>query len=431
MGDGAPAGPSWETRLHARAAAALYLHIPFCERKCAYCDFSSWSTLPGDPLMAAYARALRSQLAELGAAGLLSSCQTAYLGGGTPSLLGATELSALVRAVANATGALELSVEANPESFCEAMGGSLAEAGATRVSLGVQSLDDGELDILGRIHDAETARSALRFAVASGLDVSCDLMCAIPHQTSGSWGRSLEGVLDAGVVHASVYPLIVEEGTAFGRAVADGSMEEPSDEREAACMEEAWRVLARAGLLRYEVASYALPGHACMHNQAYWTGCPYLGLGSSASGMLTREGYLALRERCCPQLPEPALGSTRLRLRVLSGRRQLAADPRLSSLSFELEELDEGQTAAEDLMLGARLSRGLNPALVSHARGALGPSRVDGALAGCVRRGLLARGEEGWLVPTHQGWLLGNELYGTLWDLAEGETRVSRCHGAA
>ncbi|KXB62512.1 putative oxygen-independent coproporphyrinogen III oxidase [Olsenella sp. DNF00959] len=428
VGDG-PSPNAWEGRLHATAAEALYLHLPFCESKCAYCDFASWVTREGDPLMGAYARALGSQVRELKGAGLLSSCRTAYLGGGTPSLLGTDGLSDLVRAVASTTAAAELSVEANPESLAEGMAGALAEAGATRVSLGVQSLDDGELRLLGRAHDARTALRALGDAVSSGLDVSCDLMCAIPRQTSESWARSLRGVLGEGVGHVSVYPLAIEDGTAFGRAVDEGLMDEPEDGLAAELMEEAERILGEAGLSRYEVASYARPGRACAHNQAYWTGHPYLGLGCSASGMLAREGYLRLRDACCPQLPEPAPASARLRLRVLTGRRAIAEDPRLSSLSFEVEELDAGQAAAEDLMLGARMTRGLDPALVSHARLVLGGGCVQAALDDCVARGLLARDGGGRLAPTHRGWLLGNELYGTLWDLAGGETLTSRCQG--
>ena len=202
--------------------SALYLHIPFCARKCAYCDFPSWATPAADPLMAAYARALEAQLAEAAALGLVEGCETAYVGGGTPTLLGEKDLRSLVSAVRSAApGVTELSCEANPDSLADGVIDALRAAGATRLSVGVQSLDDGELAELGRLHDAACARDRVAAAVGSGLDVSVDLMCATPGQTDGSWQRTLEGALALGVGHVSVYPLQIEEGTALDRRYAD------------------------------------------------------------------------------------------------------------------------------------------------------------------------------------------------------------------
>ena len=404
---------------------ALYLHVPFCARKCAYCDFSSWATPAGDPLMSAYVRALEAQMGEAESLGLLEGCETAYVGGGTPTLIGEKDLGLLVSAVRAAAPEIrELTCEANPDSLTDEVLLAVREAGATRLSIGVQSLDDAELAELGRLHDAACACERVTAAVASGLDVSVDLMCATPRQTDEGWTRTIEGVVALGVGHVSVYPLQIEEGTALDARYADDPCAWNDDGVQATRMTQAQALLEGCGYHRYEVASYSIAGKECRHNIAYWTGAPYLGLGTGASSMLDLKGYLRLRE-ACPRLPEPPSGVVRVRLTVRTGRRELAADPRLSSLSFSLEFLTGPQAIAEDLMLGARLVAGLRPELVSQAREAFG-SRLDATLEALLGDGLLVE-RDGRLAPTERGWLLGNELYGALWDLAPGGVVEARC----
>ena len=404
---------------------ALYLHVPFCARKCAYCDFSSWATPAGDPLMSAYVRALEAQMGEAESLGLLEGCETAYVGGGTPTLIGEKDLGLLVSAVRAAAPEIrELTCEANPDSLTDEVLLAVREAGATRLSIGVQSLDDAELAELGRLHDAACACERVTAAVASGLDVSVDLMCATPRQTDEGWTRTIEGVVALGVGHVSVYPLQIEEGTALDARYADDPCAWNDDGVQATRMTHAQALLEGCGYHRYEVASYSIAGKECRHNIAYWTGAPYLGLGTGASSMLDLKGYLRLRE-ACPRLPEPPSGVVRVRLTVRTGRRELAADPRLSSLSFSLEFLTGHQAIAEDLMLGARLVAGLRPELVSQAREAFG-SRLDATLEALLGDGLLVE-RDGRLAPTERGWLLGNELYGALWDLAPGGVVEARC----
>ena len=403
---------------------ALYLHVPFCARKCAYCDFASWATPAGDPLIGAYERALEAQLDEVASLGLLEGCETAYVGGGTPTLLGEKYLGSLVEKVIAVARPSELTCEANPDSLSDAVLLAVREAGATRLSIGVQSLDDGELCELGRLHDAACARERVAAAVASGLDVSVDLMCATPGQTPEGWVRSLEGAAALDVGHVSVYPLQIEEGTPLDRRYADDPCAWNVPEVQAERMTQAQAALEAYGFARYEVASYARPGKACRHNKVYWTGSPYLGLGAGASSMLDLEGYLRLC-RACPQLPEVSADTVRFRLTVETPRRELAEGPRLSALSFSLEFLTESQAVAEDLMLGARLVEGLRPELVVRARELFG-ARFDDTIDVLLARGLLTEKNDR-LAPTQQGWLLGNELYGALWDLAPGEVRTASC----
>lgn len=408
----------WLARLHVGSAHALYLHLPFCARKCLYCDFSSWATKASDPVIGSYGAALQGLVHQAADAGLLDGCVTAYVGGGTPTFAG-DGLVELVRQVRAALPRIEeFTCEANPDSLSDALLAGLADAGCTRLSVGIQSTDDQELRLLGRIHTAAQATDRLRVAVSTGLDVSADLMCAIPGQTDESWRRSLADVLDCGVSHVSVYPLQIEEGTPFDESYGEVDPVWHDSEIQARRMEVAQQVLEARGLSRYEVASYAAAGKACRHNQAYWTATPYLGLGTDASSMLTREGYERLRT-IAPQLPAPAPGVQRVRLTCTDGRHELARAQSFSDLHFYVETLDEAQAAAEDLMLAMRMTEGAGAGLVAHARACLGEVAVDEALSWCLARGLVERRGQAW-APTAYGWLLGNSLYGRLWDLAPG-----------
>lgn len=395
------------------AVEALYVHVPFCAAKCRYCDFDSRAC--HDPAaLGAYAGAMRACLRRLGEKGALAACRTAYVGGGTPSLLGAL-LPGLVREIRRAApGIAELTCEANPESFDTELAGALAAAGATRVSLGVQSLCDAELLALGRIHTADRARAAVRAAQAAGLDVSVDLMCGIPHQTAESWRASLAGVLELCVGHVSVYPLTLEEGTPLERAARADESLEPDEDFQAWCMEEARRTLRAAGLAPYEVASYARPGKRCRHNLAYWTGRGYLGLGRSAASMLGRGAYDALR----PLLGLPAAPGDAARLRFTQLTDALPLGDAAAPPSYDLEALTVREAAAEDLMLAMRLTDGAPAALLARAGRVVPAAALDRAVRTAVYEGLAALAADGSLAPTDRGWLMGNELYELFWDLA-------------
>lgn len=413
------------TTLSSAGVGALYLHVPFCVRKCNYCDFASRATNANDPRVAAYMAALRSQLREASDLGLLQSCTTAYVGGGTPTLAG-RGLVDLVYDVSRRAPLVELTCEANPDSLSDGLLRELPKAGCTRLSIGVQSTNDSELEALGRVHTASQAAQRVQAAVACGLRVSCDLMCAIPRQTPESWLRSLAEVVSWGVGHVSVYPLAIEDGTVFGRRYANEDPAWNDSDVQGERMEAAASFLSGQGFSRYEVASYARTGERCRHNIAYWTGVPYLGLGTSAASMLDRAGYDRLRT-ACPQLPQPRTGTARVRLSVTSTTDQVARAGSLAGLHFSIELMSAGQAAAEDLMLGMRLVDGLDPVVLARAQEALGTSRVNTAMAHALSEGLAQWGPNGRIAPTKRGWLLGNELYGEMWDLAEGKIETVLC----
>lgn len=406
---------------------ALYVHVPFCAQKCRYCDFDSRSFAPCDLSAAldAYFGQLYARLDAFGKAGALDQIRTVYVGGGTPSLAG-ERLVELARRIRTWCAPVEFTCEANPESLTAELATALAKAGVTRVSLGVQTLDNTELAAIGRIHDADRALAAIAMVKDAGLDVSCDLMCGLPGQTATSWQRTLDGVLAAAPHHVSVYPLTLEEGTPLYRMACRDESLEPDEDFQAACMDVARDCLTAAGYHPYEVASYALDGHECAHNIAYWTGQGYLGLGRSAAGMLDAEDFDCLAGLF------PGVSSRGDAHRVRLVQRDDAAT------AFDAEYLSQRETAAEDLMLACRMTRGVGFDLLARAANIIPaddlasacdralelglatwvPDDVEGHVWRVTSRDVIAGRARARLAPTHLGWLDGNVLFGLFWGLA-------------
>lgn len=403
--------------------AALYVHIPFCEKKCFYCDFASLVAPTGDARVQATVETMVRQLEYLAHKNLFSRLQTAFVGGGTPSLAPAASLERLLTTIAalpdkKSTGGLqELSVEANPEHVRAAFIDLLAQSGATRLSCGVQSFNDQELLALGRIHSAKRAYEALCLAAQTLPHVSLDLMCALLHQTPESFGYSLERALQTGVDHMSIYPLQIEEQTVFGkRYPVDPDWN--SEELQARYMKQAEEALTAAGYSRYEVASYAKPGAASKHNQMYWTGASYLGLGPSAASCVDVSTWEYLRTEVFCQADPAPVDTARVRFTITTPINRYAQTP-LDELELSLEFLSAREAVAEDLMLGMRMSKGAGPELVA---------RLDELTQGAATKTLHTAEEKGLVTynpqnlrwqPSERGWLMGNELFGMIWDLAE------------
>ena len=394
------------------AVTALYVHVPFCAQKCRYCDFDSRSFAPCNMSVAldTYFEQLYARLDAFGDAGALAQIRTVYVGGGTPSLAG-ERLVELARRISAWCRPVEFTCEANPESLTAELAAALAKVGVTRVSLGVQTLDNTELTAIGRIHDADRALAAIATVKTAGLDVSCDLMCGLPGQTAASWKRTLDGVLVAAPHHVSVYPLTLEEATPlYLMACRDESLE-PDEDFQAACMDMARELLGAAGYHPYEVASYALDGHECAHNIAYWTGRGYLGLGRSAAGMLDAEDF----DRLAGLFPGVSSRGDAHRVRLV-----------------------QRDDAAEDLMLACRMTRGVASDLLVRAARVIPADELAAACDRALELGLatwvpetlgvhegpftsadvVAGHVRARLAPTHLGWLDGNVLFELFWDLA-------------
>lgn len=400
------------------AFEALYIHVPFCKRRCRYCDFVSSTARYGDLRAYAYANKIASYLDELAAVGLLSAVKTAYVGGGTPSMLGFENLGSLLTSVSAHTYLQEFSFEANPDSIDKELLKRAKKAGATRISVGVQSFVDNELEALGRVHSAQAAEQAVTAALKAGFDVSLDLMCGIPYQSPESWQYSLSKALEFGIGHISVYPLMIEEGTEMERLCEVGELSWPDDDLQATYMEIAERELTKAGFKRYEVASYAKPRKQCQHNCAYWTGKEYLGLGTSGASMMGRRTYECLRALAPEALPDLNPSAYRARLTVTSSIDEVISSHGLSDLTFDVEQLTVREAAAEDLMLAARMSAGIPRDLYERAAELIPRAALKQTFDKLVSAGLMQYSGNSWQ-PTHDGWLRGNEVYGPLWDLAE------------
>jgi oxygen-independent coproporphyrinogen-3 oxidase len=277
------------------AIRALYVHIPFCERKCSYCDFTSVAGVRGQR---EYAAALRDELRRIGAALPGVRLDTVFVGGGTPSLLDTGLLRGIldeVRASFTLQPGAEVSMEANPSSTTEARAHAWLEAGVTRISLGVQSLEPDVLAFLERVHDAERARDAVRAVQRAGcVAVNTDLIYAVPGLDDARWQRTLERILELGCGHLSCYELTVEEGTPLSAAVAAGEVGTAGADT---ALRQHWMAVAAAqaaGLQQYEISNFARPGQECRHNLAYWHNDFYLAAGTGAHGHLPPAAARAL-----------------------------------------------------------------------------------------------------------------------------------------
>jgi oxygen-independent coproporphyrinogen-3 oxidase len=271
------------------SARSLYIHVPFCESRCPYCDFAIH--VGGEQLYQPYVDAVVTELAWLAQAGSRGQgLQTVYLGGGTPGLLPPPLLERLLMVVDQLFGiarGAEITIEANPSGLTEAIVRSWLSLGINRVSLGVQSLDDRTLRWLGRNHDAAAAEAAIVAVQRAGLvNLSCDLIYAIPEQPTAVFAAGLERLLAYAPQHVSCYELTVEPSTPLARWVAGGKVSAPREDDFLEQHRLAKALLERAGLLQYEVSNYARAGRESRHNLTYWQGRQYLAAGCGAHGFI-------------------------------------------------------------------------------------------------------------------------------------------------
>lgn len=272
-----------------QAPRSAYVHIPFCAAKCGYCDFNSFSGMLH--LAPRYTDALCRQISS--ASGVSSGLDTVYFGGGTPALMPADALARVLgelrRTFGLADGA-EVTLEANPESASYEKLAAAREAGFNRVSIGIQSFDDGQLAMLGRVHTREQAVAAFSAAWRAGFrNISLDLMFALPGQTLSDLHGTLASAIDLRPEHLSAYSLTVEEGTPLFERVRAGEVTPPDDDLVADMYQAVRQTLMWAGYEHYEISNYALPSMRCRHNEAYWRNGPYLGFGAGAAQYVAGE----------------------------------------------------------------------------------------------------------------------------------------------
>jgi oxygen-independent coproporphyrinogen-3 oxidase len=398
-------GPSVAARDAARAG--LYVHVPFCSRRCAYCDFASgaWSAALEGRWLAALER--EAGLRARAACGLVFS--SVFLGGGTPSVLTPASLQRALGTLrawfAVATDA-EVTLEANPESVEPRRVASWVESGVNRLSLGAQSFHRDELGLLGRIHAWDRPARAVALARAHGLArFSLDLIFGFPGHTLGRWRGTLDQALGLGPGHLSAYAFTAEPGTVLGEAVRAGSAALPSAEEQAEMYAAFLDASAAAGLGSYETSNVCAAGAEARHNLVYWLRRPYVGLGPSAHGFVGGERYGNRR----------ALGDWAADL-----------DAGMSPDSAREREGRESRTR-EAVMLGLRLSTGLRAADYAPAGWDEIRARYGAALAEAVASGRLEGTVEGFAVPRRLRFVADDAI---AWIEARAEARGFDSRGA-
>ncbi|MDR2453975.1 MAG: radical SAM family heme chaperone HemW [Bifidobacteriaceae bacterium] len=361
----------------------VYLHVPYCARRCGYCDFNTYLAPAAE--RAGYADLAIAELGLAARALEASGWQarpaaTVYFGGGTPSLLPAADLARLRRAVGRVFGlepGAEVSLEANPDTVDGDYLERLAQAGFTRVSFGMQSAVPAVLEVLDRGHDQARVGLVARAAAAAGLAVSADLIYGAPGETLAQWEASVRAALDLGLRHVSAYALTLEPATPMARRIRAGQLGEVDEDLQADKYLLADSLFEAAGLNWYEISNWAAPGFESRHNMGYWLGSDWLGIGPGAHSAISGERFWNLKS---PR----AWGAA-----VAAGRPAAAGRERPGGAARELERV----------MLGLRTARGL-------AIDSL-PGPAQAALPGLERDGLVHL-RAGRLALTRRGRLLAD-----------------------
>lgn len=398
----------------------LYIHIPFCRFKCFYCDFNTYAGI--EKLIPDYVAALTTEIRRWGAAlnraDIRPETETVFFGGGTPSLLTPAQVEDILAAFGDVMPRLtdaEISMEVNPESVTREFVRDVMSLGVDRFSMGAQSFDASELQMLGRLHDAggtERAVNALRAGGAG--NVNLDLMYGLPRQTLKTWESSLTGALKLAPEHLSLYALTVEESTPFHGWVESGRLPSPDPDLAADMYEMAEQRMAEAGLEQYEISNWARPGRECQHNLRYWFNVPFLGFGPGAHSHMFGARFSVMRQ------PRAYID----RMADLA-KQPLSESPPLPPLDGPIDNADtinhiapidsvdpytDSMRQAETLVLGLRLNRGVHEDDYKTRFGSTPTELFAPALQQSITDALLERTDT-TLRLTPRGRLLSNEVF--------------------
>ncbi|NEU10989.1 coproporphyrinogen III oxidase [Methylobacterium sp. BTF04] len=376
-----PTGPDHPTR---DAGFGVYVHWPFCASKCPYCDFNSHVRhAPVDE--ARFLQAFRAEIAHVAARTPGRTVSSIFLGGGTPSLMQPATVAGLLDAIGQAWGTepdVEITLEANPTSVEAGRFRGYRAAGVNRVSLGVQAMDDASLKALGRLHTAREAMDAVAVAAAHFERYSFDLIYARPDQTIAAWRAELNDAIARAAEHLSLYQLTIEPGTPFFGLAAAGKLVPPDDDAARALYDVTQEVCDKAGLASYEISNHARPGAQSRHNLLYWRYGEYAGIGPGAHGRLVA--------------PDGRIGTITER----TPEAWLARVERDGHGIVETETLPPETQADEFLMMGLRLSEGIDPARYAILKGRpLDQARI----ATLIEDGLIVARPDGRIAATPRG----------------------------
>ncbi|MCC6764399.1 MAG: radical SAM family heme chaperone HemW [Deltaproteobacteria bacterium] len=376
---------------------SLYVHVPYCQAKCPYCDFNSYAATrwPEDAYADALLAELRRRAAEPPFAG--AAVATIFFGGGTPSLFRPRTIERLLTGIATTcpvAADAEITLEANPGTVERGRLADFRGAGVRRLSFGIQSFQPDLLTTLGRIHDPDEARAAIDAARAAGFDeLNLDLIFAVPGETRAQWEADVAEIVRFAPEHVSAYNLTYEPGTPFHTLRARGALTPLDDEDELWMYQHARRAFAAAGYAQYEISSFARPGHEARHNQSYWRGVDYLGLGAGAHSYARHPAWG--RRWSNERIPERYIAAVD------------RGDPTASA-----ETLTFDTAAAEFVFLGLREMRGIEPAAFA-ARFGTPLEEIHPEIAGLRADGLLVD-HGGRVVLSERGLLLADSIFARL-----------------
>ena len=361
----------------------LYVHIPFCARKCAYCDFASWPGREAD--MPRYVDAVCQEIAARAGAAGHPAADTVFFGGGTPSLLPPAlylRLAEALRKGFRIAPDAEWTVECNPGTLTADFARALRQSGCNRLSMGMQAAQPRLLRALGRIHDMDGVRQAANLARAAGIGaLNLDLMLGLPGQTEADMRETLGEALALNPCHISCYALIVEEGTPLHAAVAGGQVRLPGDDMDRALYGLCRDTLRAAGFHQYEISNFALPGAECRHNVNCWRRQDYLGFGCAAHSLYENERRANPRE----------------------------LTDYLNGLPPETEAIGPEEAMFETMMLGLRLTSGVEEADFARRYGRPLWEVYGGKLLSALRDGRLIRAD-GRVYLTERGMDVMNSV---------------------
>ena len=380
----------------------VYIHIPFCSKKCRYCSFISF---PGRENEAEEYIGLILREAAIRSGEFDEPLRTLYIGGGTPSLLPAPLLARLISglfSVFPSAGLSEFTVEANPGTVSKQWLDTAAGLGVNRISFGMQAFLPEHLSTLGRIHSFGEVCQCVELARSSGIrNINLDLIFGIPGQTPDQWQETLEAALSLGPYHISAYGLIPEEGTPLFEDLRTGVLTLPDPEAERTMYDDTIRLLSAHGFEQYEVSNFSLPGYECLHNIGYWTQVPYVGLGVSAASMRIlssgEHGMVCLRRNN----PDSLSGYKAM---ILAGE-----DP------DAVETILPAETRFETMMLGLRMNRGVSEDRFMNLHGIPLEKAFGQKLLQLEKGGLLTHADGCWKM-TRRGFDIQNSILVELMD---------------
>lgn len=367
---------------------AVYIHVPFCLKKCHYCDFLSF---PSPEQMEAYVEALIIEM-KLVVQQYAVQAETIFIGGGTPSCLPEILLKQLLQAINHyfVTPMIqEYTVEANPGTLTEQKLSLMRQFGVNRLSLGVQSDREEQLQMLGRVHSFVQAKEAVQLAKAVGFtNINLDFMYGLPGQTLAHWEQTLQQALALQPQHLSLYQLKIEDGTLFAQWLQQGKISEFNDEAALQMYRKSQHILAKHGFTQYEISNFALPGYSSVHNQVYWNTEEYVGLGLGACSWV-----------------RPLRWNNFYEMQQYMTALQTGELPQQ-----EAERLTEQEQMEETVFMALRMNQGLSKQLFQSRFGQSVESVFSVALQHCMEEGWLIE-QDGWLRLTEEGRVLGNLVF--------------------